>query len=283
MQKLQLGLALSLVIAAGAACYTGPAVDGAAPAREVAAVEPEPDASAGAGLPCEIATLLEQKCTSCHGAPLSGGALNRLLDAADLAAKSMTDPSRSNAEVSVERMRDATKPMPPDQPLSAAEIGVFETWVKAGMPAGSCTPVNTAGAPSVCTSGKTWTRGNRGSRDMHPGGACIDCHSRDEGPRYAFAGTVYPTAHEPDDCYGSNGSSVSMQVEITDARGQTYRAAVGAAGNFGSQTRFTAPYTARVIVGTKVREMKTPQTNGDCNTCHTERGNEKAAGRIIAP
>jgi hypothetical protein len=285
MQKLQLGFGLSLMLAAGAACYTGPAVEGAAPAREVAAAEPEPDASAGAGLPCEIATLLEQKCTSCHGTPLSGGALNRLLDATDLAASSMTDPARSNADVSIERMRDTTKPMPPDQPLTAAEISAFETWVKAGMPAGSCTPVNAAGAPAVCTSGKTWTRGNRGSPDMHPGRACIDCHSRGEGPIYAFAGTVYPTAREPDDCYGSNGSSVSTQVEITDARGQVFRVDVGAAGNFESErrTRITAPYTAKVIVGTKVREMKTPQTNGDCNSCHTERGNEKAAGRIVAP
>ena len=30
--------------------------------------------------------------------------------------------------------------------------------------------------PTVCTSGTMWTRGDRGSASMHPGGACITCH-----------------------------------------------------------------------------------------------------------
>ena len=50
-----------------------------------------------------------------------------------------------------------------------------------------------------------WTGGNRGSADMNPGRACITCHSTMNGPSLTIAGTVYPTAHEPDLCNGANG------------------------------------------------------------------------------
>jgi predicted CXXCH cytochrome family protein len=29
--------------------------------------------------------------------------------------------------------------------------------------------------------------------------------------------------------------------------------------------------------------MTTPQTNGDCNSCHTEQGTNGASGRIVWP
>ena len=62
-----------------------------------------------------------------------------------------------------------------------------------------------AGAPVVvCTSGTTWAGGDHGSAVMHPGEACIACHTTDHGPKFAAAGTVFPTSHEPDDCNGSN-------------------------------------------------------------------------------
>ena len=43
------------------------------------------------------------------------------------------------------------------------------------------------------------------------------------------------------------------------------------------------PYRAKVVVGGRERVMLTPQTNGDCNACHTQAGAEGAPGRIIVP
>ena len=69
-----------------------------------------------------------------------------------------------------------------------------------------------------CTSGTMWTGANRGSADMNPGRACITCHSTMNGPSLTIAGTVYPTAHEPDLCNGANGSN-GARVVITGADG----------------------------------------------------------------
>ena len=62
-----------------------------------------------------------------------------------------------------------------------------------------------------------------------PGAACIQCHGRREGPRFSIAGTVYPTLHEPDLCYGADGIG-GAQVKITGANGQTLTP--NATGNF---------------------------------------------------
>jgi hypothetical protein len=42
------------------------------------------------------------------------------------------------------------------------------------------------------------------------------------------------------------------------------------------------PYRARVVrADGGVVEMRTPQTNGDCNACHTVSGLNSAPGRIV--
>jgi hypothetical protein len=115
---------------------------------------------------------------------------------------------------------------------------------------------------------------------MRPGHACIDCHSRDEGPIYSIAGTVYPTAHEPDDC---NGVASGVTVVVTGADGKTYSLPVNAAGNFGFTIRVATPYRVKVVGNGKTREMIAPVTDGDCNSCHTVTGTEKAPGRVMAP
>jgi hypothetical protein len=38
-----------------------------------------------------------------------------------------------------------------------------------------------------------------------------------------------------------------------------------------------------VVKGNEVREMKTPQYDGDCNGCHSEWGDSGAPGRVMAP
>jgi hypothetical protein len=135
--------------------------------------------------------------------------------------------------------------------------------------------------PSVCTSGTNWTRGDRGSSSMHPGVACIACHDQNNAPPFSIAGTVFPTAHEPDDCNG--GGTAGAQIVITDAKGVVTKIAVNAVGNFYSQGNIALPYHAKVVVGTKERAMVASQKSGDCNSCHTETGASSAPGRIVLP
>ncbi len=142
-------------------------------------------------------------------------------------------------------------------------------------------PVDEFATPSVCTSGTTY-RSGYGMR-MHPGNACVSCHSAGGGPEFSLAGTVYPTAHEPDDCYGVNGPRVSARIVITDARGAVTNIPVNAYGNFAAPAGIAMPYTAKVVVGTKERRMRGAQTNGDCNSCHSESGASGAPGRILMP
>jgi hypothetical protein len=145
------------------------------------------------------------------------------------------------------------------------------------------------GTPPACTSGKMWSSGTAGSQLMEPGQACISCHSKGDGPAFYVAGTVYPTAHEPNNCDGKSGIS----VVITDSKGQVFTLPTNAAGNFacGAKARvglpacagFTAPYSAKVVSNGVVRHMTAMQTSGDCNSCHTENGAKSAPGRIMAP
>jgi hypothetical protein len=168
--------------------------------------------------------------------------------------------------------------MPPSA-LVPAGVAVLEQWVAGGLPKGTCGGAGSSlDTPSVCTSGRTSTRGEGST--MAPGQACVACHSRGEGPRYTIAGTVYPTAHEPDNCLGSPGG---VSVVITGADGVVVTLPVNSAGNFSLRTRVATPYTAKVVAGSKVRLMATPQTNGDCNACHTEAGTSLAPGRVVAP
>jgi mono/diheme cytochrome c family protein len=277
-----------LVLVLLTSCYTGARFDPDASDPTVSVTGTNPSAPpAEDNLPCEVATLLTELCATCHGEPLANGAKTRLLDANELASPSKTDPSKTVADDCVARMKDTARPMPPSGLLDAHRIAVLESWIAAGMPNGTCdatTGTSTLpSTPTVCSSDTYWTRGDHGSALMHPGKACIDCHSstnEDDAPLYRVAGTVYPTAHEPDDCYGIAGS---VTVEITDANGKTYALPVNRAGNFFSRTSITTPYKAKVTSNGKTRSMVAAQTSGDCNACHTEQGTENAPGRIVAP
>ncbi len=145
------------------------------------------------------------------------------------------------------------------------------------------------GGGTVCTSGKTWTRGTIGSELMRPGDTCITCHKSSNGaPEFLIAGTVYPTRHEPLLCNGLTG----ITVTITDAKGAQTILKSNSVGNFAcgpvARSGFpmcnpTFPVSARVDgPGGKTASMIDPQMTGDCNTCHTEAGLNNAPGRISA-
>ncbi|HEY1954781.1 MAG TPA: hypothetical protein VGH28_04200 [Polyangiaceae bacterium] len=142
--------------------------------------------------------------------------------------------------------------------------------------------------PTICTSGQTWTLGATKSANMEPGLSCRSCHvvlGQASGKDFDISGTVYPTAHEPDLC---NGVPANMNVVITDANGADHVLAVNSVGNFYNDDalgflKIPTPYTAKVVAGNNVRPMISSQTNGDCNSCHTEAGTQLAPGRIMAP
>lgn len=283
-----------IVLAAAAGCYTAPGA-GSTGARPATTTESSPtetaSAEAAADLPCDVASVLASTCNSCHGATLKEGVKSHLLSHADLTASLGGGSSSTIADLCIARMKDKLQPMPPSSVATDAAIATLEKWVAAGMPAGTCSAVGIDySTPSVCTSNKRWTKGdNHGDEEMTPGQACVACHKQvneREARIYTVAGTIFPTAHEPDDCYGSRDGKT--QVIITDATGKTFTLDVNAAGNFMDTSAMKKPLHAKVKRGNAVYEMITEIKDGDCNGCHTETGRadegaEYAAGRIVAP
>jgi mono/diheme cytochrome c family protein len=261
-------------------------------------------------LPATVQAMLSNTCIACHGKTPLQGVPTSLTGYADLVARSASDPTMTNAELALQRLQDNANPMPP-APLSrasAADIAALKTWVTAGMPMGNCgrtvdggvadagnngsdggTVIDPFSVPAVCTSKKNWTGGNRGNQQMNPGLACIACHSTNDGPKFTIAGTLYPTAHEPDLCNGVSGSTGGAQVVIVGANGQQVTLTPNAAGNFDSQGNISKPYKAKVVYMGRERAMIEAQTSGDCNNCHTQDGDMpagssmKAPGRILLP
>jgi hypothetical protein len=197
----------------------------------------------------------------------------------------------NEATYCLSRMQDGS--MPPGGGVSAADIGTFATWVGAGaqgVPCGGMGGMGGAadaggdpfGTPSVCTSGAKWSGGNQGSSRMNPGQACIACHQKLGGPfpPMTIGGTVYPTAHEPNNCNGASGAVVVVE----DANHQqVFTMTTNSAGNFRSSQPLPAGYFVKVTANGKERAMMTSPPSGDCNSCHTETGANGAPGRIMAP
>lgn len=235
------------------------------------------------GLPCDVQQVFENRCIGCHLGPSPAA----LLTYDDL-KKPSKDPSKTLAQASVERMKSTTNPMPPAPALAATpeEIAVVEAWVNAGAAKGdACTtpgaanPATNYNTPLQCTSGRTWGGGEENS-SMDPGRACITCHTRQGGPNFTIAGTVYPSAHEPNDCYGVSGG---LSVVVTDKAGKVVTLTVNGAGNFSSKQAITPPFSVKVTGNGKERVMMGTLTAGDCNSCHTPTGANGAPGRIMAP
>jgi mono/diheme cytochrome c family protein len=240
---------------------------------------------ADTGLPCNVQAVLENRCVGCHRA----GSPTPFLTYEDLTKPSITDPSKTMVQMAIERMKNDAKPMPPKPAQRALfdEIAAFSGWVAAGTPRGtSCTPPAGGGGaintPTTCSSNKNWTSGDAKSTQMRPGNACITCHAARGGPAFTVAGTIYQTAHEPNDCYGKDGAG-TLTVTLIDVNGGVITLKANAAGNFYSEEELFPPLTVSVSDGTSYRTMNAPLTAGDCNSCHTEKGANGAPGRIMAP
>jgi mono/diheme cytochrome c family protein len=314
MRHLVLCASVAIAIGAAFACNSSSsstADDGDAggdpAADEGGAVLPQSGAPSGpagtglaTGLPCDVQAVLENRCLACHSGTMTN--VPPLLDYDQLIAKSKVDPTKTLAQLSLDRMKSTTSPMPPPPAVKPDpdEIQTFEAWVTAGTPKGAvCTdpPPPAAGGDGgsmatdggdagstalKCTSGQTWTMGNTKSPLMRPGFACNACHQVLGGPNLRIAGTVYPTLHEPNDCDGKSPPP-ALTVVITDKNGKVTNLPVNAAGNFYTPTKIQTPYKAKITDGVTTRAMNGSVTAGDCNSCHTEVGANGAPGRVMSP
>jgi hypothetical protein len=84
-----------------------------------------------------------------------------------------------------------------------------------------------------------------------------------------------------DDCNGAGDSGAV--VAITDADGKVHQLKVNSAGNFTLSGSLPLPYEAKVVVGGSERAMGSALRNGDCNSCHTQKGSSGAPGRVVLP
>jgi hypothetical protein len=124
---------------------------------------------------------------------------------------------------------------------------------------------------------------------MNPGFPCVFCHTvanaasgEGDAPIFAFAGTLYPTAHEPNSCRGS--SAEGAEVVVRDNAGAELRAVANTSGNFLLEDALLAPpFSVKIVFAGRERAATTPHAQGDCNFCHTEQGDQGAPGRIVLP
>jgi mono/diheme cytochrome c family protein len=242
-------------------------------------------------LPCDVKTVLADRCASCHTTPLKGSAPMALLARSDFQKASPLDPQSTLGARSLVRIRDTASPMPPshEPSLKDAERAVLEAWFEAGMPAGTCDSLAPGPAPTTCASGSYWSEASGTGSSMAPGYACRSCHLQ-QAPSHAyfFMGTVFKTLHEENGCDARLQEPSKVRVEILDAQDQVRLTLVpNFAGNFYSPAQeagFPLPYRVRLVgPDGRSRMMRTLQTQGDCNSCHTEQGAEGAPGRIALP
>jgi mono/diheme cytochrome c family protein len=241
------------------------------------------------GLPCAVSVVLREHCQVCHADPPRTAPI-ALVTYDQLLRPAPSDGARRVADVALTRMEQGT--MPPGGPaVPADQRAVLATWLAAGAPRESCAgelPPTDAGVassafdtPTQCSSGDMWEAKDEEGPQMRPGGPCLACHRANQGPMLSIAGTVYPTAHEPENCHGADDSDI--RVVITGADGRVLELRVNSAGNFYSEQPVARPFTAKVTLEGRERAMGPSQSSGDCNSCHTERGTNGAPGRIMLP
>lgn len=143
------------------------------------------------GLPCDLQTILQAHCTSCHGSTLAGGAPMPLVTYANLTARSTGDPSLTWAQRALVRVQAVTLPMPPTGArLTTAEILTLSNWIASAYPTGTCGGIatgaigsggaiggtaGTGGAIGTGTGGRAGVGGTTGSAGVAGTAAAVPC------------------------------------------------------------------------------------------------------------
>jgi hypothetical protein len=120
--------------------------------------------AAGNGLPCDVASILKDRCQTCHGDPLASGPM-KLISWADLQADSSAKPGNKVAARVKARIADAKLPMPPTgrSPLTEQEKQILNAYIDAGA---KQSQVACAATPEKPSSGST--AGRTGDRNVLP-------------------------------------------------------------------------------------------------------------------
>jgi len=103
---------------------------------------------ASTGLPCDVQSVLAERCQTCHGSEPSFGAPNALVTYADL---TKTLGGKKVTELVAARVHDAARPMPP-QPnprLDTNDLAILDAWIAKGAPSSNETCGGGAGGAPV--------------------------------------------------------------------------------------------------------------------------------------
>lgn len=209
---------------------------------------------------------------SSPSAPAAEGGAGTLEPAANGAAGTTPDEPQSGAGSE----RGGAGPELPSPPLGGASEG---------GDANAAPIYGPFEGPARCTSGMVRDPNASEGPEMNPGFPCITCHlaaSEGDAPVFAFAGTLYPSVHEPNSCQGAAANGA--EVVISDAMGLELRAEANTSGNFLLEDALlTPPFSAKVLFDGRERATTTAHDSGDCNVCHTQQGDQGAPGRIVLP
>jgi hypothetical protein len=115
-----------------------------------------PDAGGGGppvasgGLPCAVKTIVDTKCSLCHGNPAAFGAPMSLTNQAQFQVPAVTNPSLKAHQVVKTRINASVNPMPPptNGTLTPSELAAFNSWLDQGAPVVNETCNGTGPGPS---------------------------------------------------------------------------------------------------------------------------------------
>jgi hypothetical protein len=84
---------------------------------------------------CGVKETLDARCTVCHNEMKVAGAPMSLKTYADLQAPAVSDPTKKVYDLVKLRVHDKTRPMPPQDPLTADQLTSLDAWVGGGAAA----------------------------------------------------------------------------------------------------------------------------------------------------
>ncbi len=219
---------------------------------------------AATGVPCDVATVFANHCTTCHSNPPQNGSLSSLITYADLMATSMEDPTKNEAQLSLSRMQNAQSPMPPanvNDPATPAMITTLQNWINAGYPMGSCADGGAPMSGGVFQGQPPYQTHSGGQGSHNAGMDCLSCHNGQGDPdQMTFGGTVYDANNNP---------LPGVEVRLVDANNNGISVYSDASGNFHSWgTAFAAPGHVGARNAQNTSNMAATISYGGCNSCH---------------
>ena len=137
-----------VIACAGVACSNDATEDQGGLLEPQGSVDVLPPEALGGGFPCDVASMLRDRCLNCHGTVLRMAAPMPLVTPADFRVERNGRPVMASV---MERVRDTVRPMPPppDTLLGAAELAALDAWIAGGAQdvAGGCAAEDPASVP----------------------------------------------------------------------------------------------------------------------------------------